>query len=256
MPPPAVLVENMNRQRLFGLIGYPLGHSFSKRFFEDKFEREGIQDCAYELFPLEDLAGLTDLFRRYPELVGLNVTIPHKTAVMAMLDELDPEARVVGAVNTILIRDGRTRGFNTDITGFDLSLEGFLPKKPLQALILGTGGSSRAVAWALKKRNIPYRFVSRNPRPDVLAYSDLQERGLNEYQLIVNCTPLGMYPHVESFPPLPYENLDKECYLYDLVYNPEETWFLRKGRERGCQVKNGLEMLHLQAQQAWEIWNK
>lgn len=241
--------------RLFGLIGFPLSHSFSKKYFSEKFAREGLVDCAYELFPLERIDEFPVLLKQYPELAGLNVTIPHKTAVIPYLDELDAEAARVGAVNTIAIREGRTRGFNTDVHGFRQSLLEFLPRPQGRgALVLGTGGAARAVAYVLRQLGMPFRFVSRRPGPDRLTYEALRSEHVEAVQLIVNTTPLGMSPNVETCPALPWEAIGPRHYLYDLVYNPAQTRFLQRGAQRGAHTLNGLRMLHLQAEKAWEIW--
>jgi shikimate dehydrogenase len=244
--------------RLFGLIGYPLGHSFSQQYFSEKFARAGISDARYELFPLPDLANLPDLLRQRPELCGLNVTIPHKRAVLPYLHALDDTARAVGAVNCIRIREGRLRGFNTDAVGFGRSLRAVLGEQRAarQALVLGTGGAARAVAWALGQMGIAHRFVSRQPSgADQISYEAVSSLLPSDYGLIVNATPLGTYPNTEECPPIPFDWLLPEHLVYDLVYNPPETLLLRRAAERGCAVKNGLEMLHVQAEAAWEIFS-
>ncbi|RMF20527.1 MAG: shikimate dehydrogenase [Bacteroidetes bacterium] len=241
--------------RLFGLIGFPLSHSFSKKYFAEKFAREGLVHCAYELFPLERIEDFPALLRRYPELAGLNVTIPHKTAVIPYLDELDEEAAQVGAVNTIAIREGHTRGYNTDVYGFRQSLLEFLPRPQGRgALVLGTGGAARAVAHVLRQLGLAFRFVSRSPGKDRLTYEALRPEHLKTADLIVNTTPLGMSPNVDSCPALPWEAIGPQHYLYDLVYNPAQTRFLQRGAQQGAHTLNGLRMLHLQAEKAWEIW--
>ena len=242
--------------REFGLIGYPLGHSFSKRYFSEKFAREGLTDCRYELFPLPDLAALPALLESRPDLRGFNVTIPWKSGIIPYLNELDETARAVGAVNTVAVRGGQLSGYNTDVWGFARSLEAFLPAEfEGPALILGTGGASRAVQYVLGKMGVEYALVSRSPGPGRLTYADVDQACLRLHSLIVQTTPLGMSPDLERLPPLPYSYLSHNHYLYDLVYNPEETAFLRRGKERGARVKNGLEMLYLQAEKAWKIWN-
>lgn len=242
---------------LYGLIGYPLGHSFSKKYFTEKFIREGIVDARYELFPLPDVADLPRLLRDNPDLRGLNVTIPHKEAVIPYLHTLDETARAVGAVNCIRIRAGLLEGFNTDVAGFEESLRGALENRraPGEALILGTGGAAKAVAYVLQKKGIGFRFVSRQPAGErEVSYAALREAALPS--LIVNTTPLGMAPAVDRCPDLPFEQLGAEHLVYDLVYNPPETLLLRQAAARGCAVQNGLEMLHLQAEKAWEIWSE
>jgi shikimate dehydrogenase len=241
---------------LLGLIGYPLSHSFSKDYFTEKFKRLGLRDWSYELFPLSDLKELPSIIEREKDLIGFNVTIPYKTAIIDYLDELSPEAEETGAVNTVKIQRGEKiflKGYNTDISGFEKSLKPLLLPQDLNALILGSGGASKAVQFVLRKLGIEFKIVSRNPEPGEIGYGEL----LTWSQLpsiIVNTTPLGMKPDIESYPNIPYSLLNNTHLLYDLVYNPEETVFLQKGRERGCRIKNGLEMLHLQADKAWEIW--
>ncbi len=245
--------------QLYGLIGYPLGHSFSQKYFTEKFAREGIAGARFELFPLPDIAGLPALLAAHPDLRGLSVTIPHKETVIAYLDDLDETARAVGAVNCIRIENGRLTGFNTDVTGFEQSL--FPPSGERQtaggttALILGTGGASKAVAYVLKKRGIPFRFVSRNPvGENRISYDDFHHLAPDRYFLIVNTTPLGTFPDVDNCPDVPFGQLSSKHLVYDLVYNPPETLLLQRARTRGCSVKNGLEMLQLQAEAAWKIW--
>ena len=242
--------------RLFGLIGFPLGHSFSRRYFSEKFREEGLADCRYELFPMASLTDLPALLKAHPNLEGFNVTIPHKVDILAWLDHIDPAAREIGAVNTVALRDGALWGFNTDAWGLEQSLHGFLPSGfGSRALILGTGGASRAAQYVLNGMGIPFTLVSRNGIQEGLTYEELDARVLAEHRLIIQTTPLGMHPDVESCPPIPFPNLSENHYLYDLVYNPAETLFLLRGAQMGCRVKNGLEMLYLQADKAWDIWN-
>ena len=245
---------------LYGLIGYPLTHSFSKRYFSDKFEREGISESSYDLYEMLTLDALPNLLKK-PGLIGLNVTIPFKKEVLHLLDELDDaSARRIGAVNTIKIyADGSTKGFNTDYYGFRQSLLEWLDRhgeiaKDFKALILGNGGAAKAVQVAFRDLGIEYRMVSRQKADDSLLYEALTEEILNEHLLVVNTTPLGTYPNVEGCPSLPYELITKKHYLYDLVYNPAETTFLKNGKARGASIQNGLKMLELQAEKAWEIW--
>ncbi len=246
-------------KHLFGLIGYPLSHSFSKKYFSDKFLKEGISDCYYELFPLNDIAEFPALIKKHPNLKGLNVTLPYKELVIPFLDKLDESAAAIGAVNTIKIDSGKLSGYNTDAYGFEKSLTDFIKKnqsKPIQkALVLGTGGASKAVTYVLKKLNIFYLTISRNPEKGDLTYDDLDQNIISNTQLIVNTTPLGMAPKKDTFPMIKYEWLDSNHFLFDLVYNPEKTVFLTRGKNQGCSVMNGLPMLHLQAEKAWEIWN-
>jgi shikimate dehydrogenase len=239
----------------YGLIGKKLGHSFSKRYFTEKFEREGIADATYELYELATIAELPQLLQNQPELVGLNVTVPYKETVIPFLDELDEAAARIGAVNTIKITAGKTKGYNTDYIGFRDSLEPFYPAtQNSRALVLGTGGASKAVVAALQDLQINYTILSRQAGQGQLTYADLTPELLKQYQLIVNTTPLGMYPAVENCPELPYEALSAQHYLYDLVYNPEQTLFLGKGKSAGAQTINGLQMLYGQAEAAWKIW--
>lgn len=249
--------------RHYGLIGWPLGHSFSKQFFREKFEREGILDACYDLFPLENIAELPALLAVYPDLCGLNITIPHKESVIPWLDALDETARVVGAVNCIRITKSRKLiGYNTDVTGFEKSLlnSGFMRASKAEfALILGTGGASKAVAYVLKKLGISYKFVSRNPgAEEEISYNALAAPpfDLQRPTLLVNTTPLGTFPRLEERPPVPLDIFYPGLFVYDLIYNPAETLLLREARFRGCKLKNGLEMLELQAEAAWEIWQK
>ncbi|PRY10701.1 shikimate dehydrogenase [Pontibacter ummariensis] len=242
--------------RKFGLIGKKLGHSFSKRYFTEKFQREGIQDAVYELYELPAAQDLAKLLQQDPELVGLNVTVPYKEEVIPLLDELDQAAASIGAVNTIRIRNGRSKGFNTDYVGFKSSLEQFYPQAERgQALVLGTGGAAKAVWAALDALSIPFVKVSRSPQQNELGYEQLTPERLQDYNLLVNTTPLGMYPKVDNCPSVPYESLTAQHYLYDLVYNPEEPLFLRKGAKVGAKTMNGLPMLYQQADAAWDIWN-
>ncbi len=245
--------------RLFGLIGYPLSHSFSQRFFTEKFTREHIADARYELFPLPDVNELPQLLAAHPDLCGLNVTIPHKESVLPWLDVLDETARQVGAVNCIRIDGGQLTGYNTDVYGFEQSLRntGFLTAagETTRAFILGTGGAAKAVAYVLRKLGIRFQFVSRQPAAGQITYAELGPLLLAGRALIVNTTPLGTFPQVDAMPPVPTDCLGPEHLVFDLVYNPPETLLLRQASARGSTVQNGLEMLHLQAERAWEIWN-
>ena len=240
---------------LFGLIGYPLVHSFSKKYFTEKFQKLHLDNYSYELFPIKNIGEFPALLADHPDLKGLNVTIPYKESVMGYLDDLDFSAEEVGAVNTIVISNGRTKGYNTDLFGFKESIRLLLTDDHQKALILGTGGSSRAVAVALSSLGIDYQFVSRDSGKG-WGYSKLDKQIMEEYQVIINTTPLGMYPEVDSFPPIPYQYITPGHLLFDLVYNPGETEFLKKGKAMQAEVKNGLEMLYFQAEEAWEIWNE
>jgi len=242
--------------RRYGLIGYPLSHSFSQRYFTGKFEKEGLSDCSYSNFPIASINELPGVLAD-PDLRGLNVTIPYKQQVIPYLTVLSPVVEAIGACNCIRIEGGVRTGYNTDVVGFERSLVKKLSSHHQQALVLGSGGASKAVEWVLQQLGIAYRLVSRQPRPDTgdLGYDDLDAGLLACYPLIVNTTPLGMYPKVNECPPLPYEAIGPRHYLYDLVYNPDRTLFLRHGEARGAAVENGHEMLVLQAEESWRIWN-
>lgn len=244
--------------RLYGLIGRSLAHSFSQAYFTQKFDRLGITDCRYELFELPEPATLPNLLARHPELVGLNVTIPYKEQVWPYLSRLAPSAARVGAVNVIEIQDdGALVGHNTDVVGFRESLRRFYPLRGQagRALVLGTGGAAKAVSAALADLGIPHWQVSRSPLAAHLTYHELTPQVLAAHLLIINTTPLGTYPNVDECPDLAYDCLTASHYLFDLVYNPRETEFLRRGAAQGAHVKNGYEMLELQAEAAWDIWN-
>lgn len=245
--------------RKFGLIGKSLIHSRSKEYFYQKFIHEHISDSVYDNYPLDDLKNLLELILKYQNLCGLNVTMPFKTEVMHYLDEIDPVALVVQAVNCIKItRNGniiRLTGYNTDAAAFRETLKPLLLKEHNKALVLGTGGSSRAVCQALDDLHIGYTLVSRMEKPGILTYSNITNHTIDEHRVIINATPVGMFPDESQCPPLPYEYLKNQHLVYDLIYNPAETLFLKKGREGGAQIKNGLEMLYLQAEMSWDIWN-
>lgn len=243
----------------FGLIGYPLGHSFSHAFFAEKFEREGIE-AEYLNFAIPSIEEFPHIIETHDKLEGLNVTIPYKLQVIPFLDELSPAAQAIGAVNVVKIvrncGEVRLEGHNADVIGFCDSLKPLLKPQHTNALILGTGGASRAVDYGLRSLGIEPTFVSRTPREGQLSYADLTADIIDSHKLIVNTTPLGMHPKTDACPAVPYPLLTAKHLLYDLVYNPEETLFLRKGREAGAETKNGLEMLHLQALASWNIWNE
>ena len=242
----------------YGLIGYPLGHSFSIGYHNQRFADEGI-NAKYINFEISNIEQLIEVLSQNPDLKGLNVTIPYKEKVMEYLDYISPEARAIGAVNVIrVIHEGKKivlRGYNSDVIGFTQSIEPMLESYHKKALVLGTGGASKAVAYGLKSLGIEPVFVSRYERPGTIQYQNISPDVVKEYNVIVNCTPLGMFPKVDSCPDLPYEALDDRNILYDLIYNPDETLFMKKGAERGAAVKNGLEMLLLQAFASWEYWN-
>lgn len=239
---------------LLGLIGYPLSHSFSKKYFQEKFSKEHIENFSYELFPLSHISEFPELLSQKPNLKGLNVTIPYKEAVIPYLDVLHEAAQHIGAVNTILIENGKKIGYNTDYIGFLESLQSWLAGKNIsQALILGSGGASKAVQVALQSLQIPYLIASQSSSKGI-AYNDIDIHLIQNCPLIINTTPLGMYPNTQNFPDIPYQGIDFRHFVYDLVYNPEETIFLQKTKMQGAKTKNGLEMLYLQAEAAWKIW--
>jgi shikimate dehydrogenase len=240
--------------KLYGLIGFPLTHSFSARYFSQKFEQEQLNNCQYQNFEIEHVDELKTILSANPDLCGLNVTIPHKSTVIPLLDELSEDARNIGAVNVISIINGKTIGYNTDAFGFKQSLNGWLPGDIKGALILGTGGASKAIVFVLKQMGISVKIVSRKSGAD-LTYEQIDQAILDNHQLIINCTPMGTSPETNSCPDLPYSMLTKNHYLYDLVYNPAETAFMKQGVKFGAKTKNGFQMLILQAEAAWKIWN-
>lgn len=247
----------------YGLIGYPLGHSFSKAFYDRKIRAENIPNVQYDLYPLEDIHQFPSLIGHSSELYGVNVTIPHKISVLNYLHQLSPEAQTIGAVNCIQIQRSGTAdpfmiGYNTDAYGFEMSLTPLLRAHHTRALILGNGGAAKAVMYVLDKLGIAWQIVSRQPILDYnqLAYTDLNQEVIQAHTLIVNTTPLGTYPDIASCPDLPYAFLDNSHLLYDLVYNPTETLFLRRGNEAGADTKNGYHMLELQAEKNWDIWTQ
>jgi len=245
--------------RKYGLIGYPLGHSFSKLYFADKFSREIITDAVYNNYPLADISEFKDLVEKDPEICGLNITIPYKSQVIPFLSHIDDEAAEIGAVNVVKIdRHGgllSLMGFNSDITGIRDTIEPFRNEIG-GAIILGTGGSSKAVAYVLNKMGINIVCVSREKKDSSIQYPDLNEQHFRQNELVVNTSPLGMFPAVESYPDIPYKYLSAKNILFDLVYNPETTLFMQKGRDQGCRTFGGLKMLYSQAEKAWQIWNE
>lgn len=245
-------------EKVFGLIGATVSHSFSKAYFDEKFFREGLRDYHYELFPLGNITEIETLLKDTKGLTGLNVTIPYKEQVLQYLDEVDGFAKKIGAVNVIRIKDGKLKGFNTDSDAFYETIEKWLPKdKSFKALVLGTGGSSKAVQEALKKLKVDFELVSREAKKGIVSYEDLEKNPaiVTESNLIINTTPLGMSPKTEAMPPIPYESITTDHFVYDLIYNPARTLFLQKAEIRGATIKNGLEMLHVQAEKSWMIWN-
>ena len=257
----------------YGLIGYPLSHSFSKKYFAEKFTKEGITDAHYDLYPIEKISDLEELLHNNPDLCGLNVTIPHKVNILNYLDWIEHDAKGAGAVNCVRItsespveaaflgevgvdgHDFRLEGFNTDLYGFEMSLTPLLKQQHDSALILGDGGSAKAVKCVLDNKGITFQSVTRKPTAGNLLFSELRPHHIVNNKLIINTTPLGTAPNFDECPPIPYEAVTEDHLFYDLIYNPEETLFLKKGREHGAAIKNGYEMLILQAEKSWEIWN-
>lgn len=247
-----------------GLIGYPLSHSFSKKYFEEKFKVLNLPNCSYTVFPIENINQFPELLKKEKELVGLSVTIPHKESVITFLDELDATAKEIGAVNCIKITNGpegvkKLTGYNTDAFGFKQSIRPFLDTNHTKALIFGTGGASKAVAHVLKSLGIDFWFVTRkknDPIPSSLSYEDLTENIISSCKLLVNCTPVGMSPNDDKCLLLPYSAITPQHLVYDLIYNPAETLFLKKAKEQGALVSNGYNMLCFQADEAWRIWNE
>jgi len=241
--------------RLFGLIGFPLSHSFSKKYFTEKFEKDGLKDFAYENFPIPSIEELKKILAT-PGLEGLNVTIPYKEKVIPFLHFISPVVKKIKACNCIKIKNGKLYGYNTDIAGFEKSLKkNWNPFLHSHALILGTGGSAKAVKYVLDKYDIKYKKVSRKPSADSYSYEQLTRSIISKYKLIINTTPLGMFPNIVEAPPIPYEFLTSEHFLFDLIYNPAKTLFLKKGEERGCMIQNGFDMLVEQAEVNWKVWN-
>ena len=244
----------------YGLLGYPLSHSFSMNFFNEKFRSENI-NAEYVNFEIPTIKDFPDIIRENPNLQGLNVTIPYKEQVISYLDDMSENAREIGAVNVIkFVRNKSGKklklvGYNSDVIGFQQSIEPLLQPYHQKALILGTGGSSKAVKQGLKRLGLQHQFVSRTRETNAISYEDLNPEIMQEYTVIINCTPVGMFPHVDECPNIPYDMLTSQHLLYDLLYNPDETLFLKKGKEKGAETKNGLEMLILQAFASWDFWN-
>jgi len=238
-----------------GLIGYPLSHSFSKKFFAEKFEKEKLADYSYENFEIENIKAFPALLKNNPDLIGLNITIPYKEEILSFIDQKDEIVKEIGACNTIKIMDGKLKAYNTDVIGFEKSFLEKIGPHHKKALILGTGGASKSVAYVLDKLGINYKFVSRNPQNlKTINYRHIDGEWMNEYQIIINTTPLGSFPKIENYPKIPYEFVNEQHYFFDLIYNPSETVFLKKARERGALTVNGLKMLELQAEASWRIW--
>ncbi len=242
---------------VYGLIGFPLGHSFSKEFFTQKFSKESITDSVFELFPIYEIEQLRSLLQSVPGLKGLSVTIPHKETIIPFLDKQDLLSQEIGAVNCVQVKEGKLYGYNTDVIGFERSFLPLCKSHHQKALVLGNGGASKAVKFVLNKHKISFCQVSRNTNAssNSILYRDVNESIMKEYTAIINCTPLGMHPEIDSMPYIPYQYVSPDHLMYDLVYNPVETKFLKKGKEFGAVCKNGYEMLQLQAEESWKIWN-
>ncbi len=243
--------------KLFGLIGYPLGHSFSKKYFDKKFEAENITDTEFELFAIKDINEFKNLLQANSNLKGLAVTIPYKQSVLPFIDYVTVAAKEIGAVNCIKFTDGILTGHNTDVVGFEKSLVPLLQPQHTKALVLGTGGSSKAVQYVLKQLRIDFLLVSRDKSnlQNCITYNEVDEKIMTEYSIIINCSPVGMTPNERELPAIPYKLLPAKHLLYDLIYAPEKTLFLQKGESCGCIIKNGFDMLVLQAEENWKIWN-
>jgi len=243
--------------KLYGLIGYPLGHSFSKQYFTEKFVKEGIKDCAFEAFPIPAIDEFPALLKANPDLKGLSVTIPYKEQVLKYVTELSEEVKFIGATNSIKISGDKLIAYNTDIIGFEKSFLKSLKPTHTKALVLGTGGASKAVQYVLRKLKIDFLVVTRSTqlKSGEINYTAIDEKMMGEYTVIINSSPVGMYPNVNDCPDIPYHLLTSNHYLYDLVYKPEETLFLKKGKEKNATVENGYDMLLLQAEASWKIWN-
>ncbi len=240
----------------YGLIGYPLTHSFSQKYFSEKFLNEQLNDHVYDNFPIKNISELKQIMTSHPDLNGLNVTIPYKKEVLDFLDEQSSAVQSIGACNCIKISNGKLSGHNTDVIGFETSLRPFLKPEHSAALILGTGGAAAAVAYVLEQLKISYLSVSRQKGSNTITYQDIDQNIMDTHTLIVNTTPLGMYPSVDEYPPLPYECMTSKHHCYDLIYNPAETSFLKKAAAHHATVQNGAEMLIIQAEESWRIWNE
>ncbi|WP_338645371.1 shikimate dehydrogenase [Flavobacterium sp. KS-LB2] len=244
-------------RKRFGLLGRNISYSFSKGYFTDKFNNENFAGCTYENFDISEITAFPEVIKNTLDLKGLNVTIPYKETVIPFLNKLSKKATIIGAVNTIKItKKGKLKGYNTDYYGFKKSLQPLLQAHHKKALILGTGGASKGVAFALDELDIPYTFVSREAKENGIDYDRINATTFDNYQIIINATPVGTSPNVEAFPLLPYEFFTDKHIAYDLIYNPAETQFLKKAKQQGAQIKNGLDMLIFQAEKAWKIWNK
>lgn len=250
-------MQDINRKR-FGLLGRNISYSFSRGYFTDKFKDENYKEYTYENFDIQDIAEFENIIKNnHQELEGMNVTIPYKEAVMPFLDKLSKKAALIGAVNTIkFTKKGKLKGYNTDYYGFKKTLKPLLKKHHKKALILGTGGASKGIAFALDELGIKYTFVSRNGKDNTISYDQINAATFEKNQIVINSTPVGTSPDIDAFPLIPYEYFTDKHIAFDLIYNPAETQFLRKAKEKGAQIKNGYDMLVYQAEKAWKIWNK
>lgn len=241
--------------KIYGLLGFPLSHSFSKSFFREKFEKEGISDCRYENFSVENIEKAVAYLKNLKKLSGFNITIPHKRNIMKFLDEASPVCRKIQSCNCVKITNGVWSGHNTDITGFSESISPLLKPLHARALVFGTGGASRAITYALEELGVQYQLVSRKPSREVMTYDDLTPEIIHTHHILINTTPVGQFPDIEKAIPIPYEGITSMHLAYDLIYNPEETLFLKKAKSQGATVVNGKEMLIIQAEESWRIWN-
>ena len=251
------MVRDQKIKHRYGLVGNGISYSFSQGYFNEKFSELKLKGFIYQNFDIDSIRKFPDIVSKTKSLKGLNVTIPYKEEVLKYLDEIDDEAAEIGAINTIkILKEGKIKGFNTDVYGFEKSITQILKGHHQKALILGTGGASKAIKFVFQKLNIEFLSVSRNPKNvNMISYKDLSESIINTHSIIVNCSPVGTHPNIEECPNIPYQYLSSKHLLYDLIYNPSKTLFLQKGLERGSTICNGLQMLELQAEKAWEIWN-
>lgn len=243
------------RYRKIGLIGYPLKHSFSQSYFTQKINDLGIKDLLFENIEMENISSVLTFLKEHEDFIGLAVTIPHKIAILSYLDEIDDYAQSIGSVNCLRIRDGKLKGYNTDAIGFLQSIKPLLKKQHKKALVLGSGGSSKTVIKVLNHLGVETKVVSRNPKEDMISYEALNAKVLSNHFVVINCSPVGMFPDVKSAPKIPYEAVTEEHLFFDLVYNPTETVFLQRAKKHGAEICNGLNMLHIQAEQNWKVWN-
>jgi len=244
-------------QKTYGLVGKNIAYSFSKKYFTERFLKTNASHCAYENFDISEIQQFTEVLKNNPNLVGLNVTIPYKEAILPYLDSLSKKSAEIGAVNVIrFTKSGKLKGYNSDAYGFKKALEPMLQEHHKKALILGTGGASKAVAYALKELGILYTFVSREATENTIDYTRINATTFDNFQIVINCTPLGTSPNVKESPPIPYQFFTEKHIAFDLIYNPEETQFLKKAKQKGAIIQNGMAMLAFQAEKAWQIWNK